>query len=57
MDRILTIEEAAKYLKISVSSLYKLARENKIPAFKILNKWRFDRSEIDRMIKKRSFNS
>lgn len=53
---ILTIEEVARYLKISVRSVYKLAREGKIPSYKVLNKWRFDCREIDKLLKTGEFN-
>ncbi len=48
---ILTVGEVAKYLKMSQASIYKLVRQGKIPAVRILNKWRFDKREIDRMFK------
>ncbi len=53
---ILTIEEVARYLKISVRSVYKLARQGRIPSSKVLNKWRFDRREIDNLLKSGEFN-
>ena len=34
-DEIMTIDELAEYLKISKSTLYKLAVENKLPGTKI----------------------
>ncbi len=34
-SEIMTLEETAKYLKIGKSTLYKMAREGKIPAVKI----------------------
>jgi excisionase family DNA binding protein len=34
-SEIMTIEECAKYLKTSLSTLYKLAQVGKIPAFKL----------------------
>jgi len=34
---ILTIEEAADYLKIGKRSIYKLAKDGKIPGKKVLN--------------------
>ena len=43
---ILTIEEAAAYLQIGRKSLYKLAKEEKIPCNKILNKWRFEKGSL-----------
>ena len=53
--QILTLNEVAEYLKISTSSVYKLARNGKIPAFKVLNKWRFDRDLIDKLIESKNF--
>ncbi len=49
---IMTLEETAKYLKIGKSTLYKMAREGKIPAVKIANQWRFRKDEIDEWWKK-----
>jgi len=43
---ILTIEEAAAYLQMVKKSLYKLAKEEKIPCKKILNKWRFEKDGL-----------
>jgi excisionase family DNA binding protein len=51
---VMTIEQLAEYLQIGKRSLYKLAREGKIPAKKILNKWRFDRHQIDAWIRQQS---
>ena len=45
-SEILTMEEVAKFLKIGKTTLYKLAREDKIPAQKIGREWRFLKSEI-----------
>ena len=43
---ILTIEEAADYLKIGKRSIYKLAKDGKIPGKKVLNKWRFEKDSL-----------
>ena len=51
-SEIMTLEETAKYLKIGKSTLYKMAREGKIPAVKIANQWRFRKDEIDKWWKK-----
>jgi excisionase family DNA binding protein len=47
---IMTIEEVADYLRVPVSSLYKLAQKGKIPASKVGRHWRFRREFIDRWI-------
>ena len=50
MERnILTAKDVAQYLKVSQRSIYRLIREGKIPATKLLNKWRFDKREIDKI--------
>jgi len=52
MDRdILTIEEAANYLRIGKRSLYRLVNEGKIPGKKILNKWRFERESLKQWVR------
>ncbi|MBC7333744.1 MAG: helix-turn-helix domain-containing protein [Actinobacteria bacterium] len=49
-SEIMTLEETAKYLKIGKSTLYKMAREDKIPAVKIANQWRFRKEDIDKWL-------
>ncbi len=51
-EEILTTEEVYKYLKIPRSSLYKLAEDKKIPAFKVGRHWRFKKSKIDAWVEK-----
>lgn len=50
LPEIMTIEEVAEYLRIPLSSLYKLAQQGKIPASKVGRHWRFRREFIDRWI-------
>ena len=50
LPEIMTIEEVADYLRVPVSSLYKLAQQGKIPASKVGRHWRFRREFIDRWI-------
>lgn len=54
-SEIMTIEECAKYLKTSLSTLYKLAQEAKIPAFKLSGQWRFKKDLIDKWMEEESF--
>jgi excisionase family DNA binding protein len=49
-DNVLTIVELSKYLKISRSTLYKLAQEGKVPGLKVGRHWRFHRAAIDRWL-------
>ncbi|MBC7240324.1 MAG: helix-turn-helix domain-containing protein, partial [Chloroflexi bacterium] len=45
---IMTLEETAKYLKIGKSTLYKMARDGKIPAVKIAKQGSFRQDERDK---------
>lgn len=47
----LTLEEAAQYLKMGQSTLYKMAQAGRAPAHKIGNSWRFDTAELDKWVK------
>jgi excisionase family DNA binding protein len=48
---VLTIEELSEYLKISKSTLYKLAQEGKLPGQKVGRHWRFHREAVDAWLK------
>jgi len=43
---IMMIEDVAKFLRIPVSSVYKLAQEGKIPGQKVGRHWRFYRPTL-----------
>ena len=47
---VLTIGETSKYLRVPLSSMYKLAQESKIPCQKVGRHWRFRREAIDRWL-------
>lgn len=42
-----TAEEIAKYLKLHPYTIRRLAREKKVPAFRVGGQWRFRKDEID----------
>lgn len=46
-DEILTIEEVAAYLKAGRRTVYRLAANGQIPAFKLGGVWRFRRAELE----------
>ena len=54
LPEILTITEAAQYLRISSSSLYKLAQEGRIPCQKVGRHWRFSRLAIHEWIARKN---
>jgi excisionase family DNA binding protein len=43
---IVTAKELGQYLKLSESTIYKLASDGELPGFKIGDSWRFDMDEI-----------
>ncbi len=49
-DPVMTIDDLAKYLKLSTSTLYKLCAEGKIPGQKVGRHWRFHKVVIDRWL-------
>jgi len=49
-EDILTLKEVAQYLKVTERTLYRLAQEGRIPAFRVGASWRFKRADIDAWI-------
>jgi len=46
LPQILTIEEASGYLRIPLSTLYKLAQEGRVPCQKVGRHWRFHQETL-----------
>src|SRR6266536_6098298 len=44
---VMNIRQASQYLGVSPDTLYKYVNEQKIPAFKLGNRWRFKKSRLD----------
>jgi excisionase family DNA binding protein len=53
MTTVLTLEEAAEFLKVHPSTIYRLLKSRTIPAFKIGSDWRFNQESIQRWIEER----
>ena len=51
MAKWLKLKEAANYLKMGRSTLYKLANKGEIPSHKAGREWRFDAEELDEWMK------
>ena len=51
---VMTLREASQYLGISPDTLYKYLGEDRIPAFKLGNRWRFKKDLLDRWMEKKS---
>ena len=49
-EEILTIDEVAKYLRVSERTIYEWAQKGEIPAGKIGTAWRFKKSEFEHWV-------
>jgi excisionase family DNA binding protein len=52
-DSYMTLREVAELLKLSEKTLYRLAQQGEIPAFKVGGSWRFRRTDIEMWIARR----
>jgi excisionase family DNA binding protein len=51
---VMTLREAANYLRVPAGSLDQMAQEGNVPAFMIDGKWRFQRAGLDEWLAMRS---
>lgn len=49
-EKLMDIKETAEYLRMNKITVYKLAREERIPAFRIASEWRFKKELIDKWL-------
>ena len=54
MSDLMTVKEAAEYLKLNKMTVYRLAQKHKIPASKVGGAWRFSKDTLDDWIKAQS---
>ncbi len=47
-DELLTVTELARYLKVNPWSIYTWANSGEIPAVKMVGRWRFKKSAINK---------
>ena len=51
---VMDIRAASHYLGVSRGTLYRYVNEEKIPAFKLGNRWKFKKSILDRWMERQS---
>jgi excisionase family DNA binding protein len=51
---IMTVKEVAIYLKMKPVTIYKLAKEGRIPAFRVASFWRFKKDLIEKWLNEES---
>lgn len=44
---LITIKQVAEFLNLAEKTVYRMANDGEIPAFKIGGSWRFKRSEVE----------
>ena len=54
VPEVMNIRQASEYLGVSSDTLYKYVSEEKIPAFRLGNRWRFKKSVLDAWIEFKS---
>ena len=54
---VMDIQAASDYLGVSRETLYKYVSEEKIPAFKMGNRWKFKKTVLDRWMERQSAHS
>lgn len=51
---VMGVREASDYLGVSAETLYKYVYEERIPAFKLGNRWKFKKTVLDRWMERES---
>ena len=50
MANVLTLEEVAEFSRVHPSTIYRLLRRSKIPAFKVGSDWRFNQESVEKWV-------
>jgi excisionase family DNA binding protein len=48
LSPVLTVKDMATYLRVDQSTIYRLVRARKLPAFRVAGGWRFNLEHIKR---------
>ena len=51
---VMNIRQASQYLGVSTDTLYKYVYEDKIPAFKLGNRWKFKKTILESWMERKS---
>lgn len=46
LPTIMTVREVAGYLRMHEMTIYRMARQGEIPAYKVGNRWRFNKDRL-----------
>ena len=53
-SNIFTAQELAEYLNVKPVTVYKMAKQGRVPAFRVAKSWRFHKPTIDEWLAQRS---
>ena len=53
VDEVLTIKDVATLLKLADKTVYSMAQQGELPAFKVRGQWRFKRADMDGWMEER----
>jgi excisionase family DNA binding protein len=54
LPEVMNVREASQYLGVSTETLYKYLLQDRVPGFKLGNRWRFKKAVLDRWMEKQS---
>jgi len=54
---VMNIREASRYLGVSPDTLYRYIYADRIPAFKLGNRWKFKKTALDRWMDRKMLRS
>ncbi|HEY4681646.1 MAG TPA: helix-turn-helix domain-containing protein [Candidatus Acidoferrales bacterium] len=57
LREVMNIRQASQYLGVSPDTLYRYVYQDKIPAFKLGNRWKFKKTILDRWMEKQMIRS
>ncbi len=52
METLMTLEEVARFLRLSNDTVYRLVNAGKLPASKVGDQWRFRKEDVDAWFEK-----
>jgi len=53
-DELLTLEEVARYLKVSTWTIHRFIRQNRLPGYRLGHQWRFRKRLVDEWLERKS---
>jgi excisionase family DNA binding protein len=54
---IMTVNELATYLRLHEQTVYKMAKDGRLPAYKVGNRWRFEKDMVDSWLREQRDDS